>query len=336
MNNKQQSQNSQQQSFPATTGNSTGDLLLSRYAECVFWMSRYLERAENLARLLDVTYSFSAASVNEQNWRSVLALHHDEKLFAEHYDTLSAVNVIRFYLTDELHSNSFISCLYHARVNASQLRPAISTEMWVQINTMYNQMRDLAKGTITPENLWHVLSDIRQQCQTFTGITEGGLYRDQSWYFYVIGKQLERADQTTRLLDIKYHLLLPSLQDVGSTIDASQWFALLRAANGYHAFRREYPYAVAPSTVAGFLLLDKRFPRSVRPCMDTVSFALERLYQQSGLGAAKDIIALNETMLVEMRRTPIDTVIAQGLHEYLDKIQLHLIDVSNDIASAFF
>jgi uncharacterized alpha-E superfamily protein len=313
-----------------------GDLFLSRYAECMFWMSRYLERIENLACLLDVTYSFSPASQNEQNWQSVLALHYDEEAFRSRYLKLTAKNVIRFYLVDDSHENSIFSCLQLARINASQLRPVISVEMWVQINIMYNNLRDLSARAVAPRELSHILSTVREQCQTLAGMAEGGLYRDQGWYFYLAGKQLERADQTTRLLDIKYHLLLPALEKVGSTIDASQWFSLLRAASGYHAFRREYPYVVNPATVAGFLLLDRRFPRSVAACIDTASYALEKLSGHFGLDFADEVISLNQALSGQFRQTSIETIIAQGLHEYLDRIQLHIVHMSERIALRFF
>ncbi len=312
------------------------DCYLSRNAECIFWMSRYLERAENLARLLDVTYSFSPASQNEQNWQSVLALHTDEVPFAARYLKLTATNVARFYITDDSHENSILTSLHLARLNASQLRPVISTEMWIQINTMYNGMRGLAERAIAPQDLGNVLADIRKQCQLFSGISEGGLYRDQGWYFYLIGKHLERADQGTRLLDIKYHLLLPFLEAVGSTIDASQWFSLLRAAGGYHAFCREYPQRVNPSTVAGFLLLDPHFPRSVKASIATVAYALEKLHQHYDLPKITDITTLNKTLLTQLGQDSIQTIISKGLHEYLDKIQLHIIDISTHIARQFF
>jgi uncharacterized alpha-E superfamily protein len=312
------------------------DLYLARYSECSFWISRYMERIENIARVLDVTHTFSPASLNEQNWESVLALNSDEETFAERYETLTAENVIRFYLTDASHPGSILSCMHAARINASQIRPVISTEMWIQINTMYNTIRTRIKKDVAPEELWFILADIRNQCMMFAGCAESGLYRDQGWYFYMLGKYIERADQTTRLLDIKYHLLLPSPDAVGSTIDASQWFSLLRAASGYHAFRREYPYVISPTTVAGFLLLDRRFPRSVTACLATVSHALKKLQSQFNLVQTRDISALNEVLRTKLKSDSIEKIISGGMHEYLDKVQLHLTKLSNHIASHYF
>jgi uncharacterized alpha-E superfamily protein len=201
---------------------------------------------------------------------------------------------------------------------------------------MFNSMRDLSIRPIARQDLSNILSSIRRQCQTLAGITEGVLYRDQGWYFYLLGKHLERADQTTRLLDIKYHLLLPNTEAVGSTIDASQWFSLLRAASGYHAFRREYPYVVNPSTVAGFLLLDRHFPRSVSACIDTVGYALEKLHGQCELEQAESIIEMNHTLSQQLRHERIESIIAQGLHEYLDRVQVQLMHMSGHIGKYFF
>lgn len=312
------------------------EIYLARYADCIFWMSRYLERAENLAALLDVTYRFSPGSSNEQNWHSLLMLHCDEEIFNERYPAITADNVARFYFCDNSHSSSIISCLNAARFNARQLRSVISTEMWIQINTLYSDLIKIANEPIEPEDLWWMLTGLRKQCQMMTGIAEGTLYRDQGWYFYLIGKYLERADQTTRLLDIKYHLLLPSVEAVGSTIDSAQWFALLRAASGYHSFWREYPYAIKPSTVAGFLLLDKRFPRSVVASINAMGEALHGLHHQFSISKAKEITALNEELLQQLKKDPISAIIRYGLHEYLDHIQLRLMHISEKIATRFF
>lgn len=312
------------------------DTFLARHANCIYWVGRYLERAENLARLLEITYIFTPASMGAQNWQSVISLHEDEKAFATRYSAVNATNAIRFYLSDRSHPNSIMSCLETARGNASQLRAVISTDMWVQINVMYNDMLAIAEKPISMPDLNHALSRIRRQCQTHHGLAEGTLYRDQGWYFYLLGKYMERADQITRLLDIKYHLLLPSPEDVGSVIDASQWFALLRAANAYHAFRREHPYVISPATVAGFLLCDRRFPRSASCCLKTVSNALGKLQRDYQLPQIEGIITQSDSLRHQLLSTGIDQIIGAGLHEYLDHIQMQLSAVTQQISGQYF
>jgi uncharacterized alpha-E superfamily protein len=147
---------------------------------------------------------------------------------------------------------------------------------------------------------------------------------------------IERADQITRLLDIKYHLLLPSKDAVGSTIDASQWFGLLRAASAYHAFRREYPYVISPTTVAGFLLLDKRFPRSLAFCIDELNHYLSCLQQQHLLKNTEDIYSLNKQFASALSSQTIESIITRGLHEYLDELQRHLIIITDRLTLGLF
>jgi uncharacterized alpha-E superfamily protein len=309
--------------------------LLSRQAENIFWMARYLERAENLLRLMDVTQVFSPGSVNEQNWQSILQIHEDEKAFYASYKTLTGANVIRFYLTDENNPNSVMSCVQLARHNASTLRSIISTEMWVQTNVLYNYLRGITLDDFESQDFSELFSRLRRRCQAHTGITEGTFYRDQSWYFYLLGKQLERGDQVTRLLDIKYHLLLPSLEDVGSSFDTLQWFALLRAAGGYHAFRRETPHVLSPTTVAGFLLHARRFPRSLASCFMLSKDAFYSLIRDYGLQAAEEGYEISGDLIHQLEKRPVEAIIAQGLHEFLDQMQLGIIFATNTCTKMF-
>ena len=310
--------------------------LLARQAENIFWMSRYLERSENLLRLLEVTQVFTPGAINGQNWQSILQLHESEAAFLKHYPVANAANVIRFNLVDESNLNSVMSCVQQARHNASTLRAIISTEMWVQTNVLYNQMRNVDLAAVEEQDLYELFARLRRKCQAHAGITEGTFYRDQSWYFYVLGKQLERADQITRLLDIKYHLLLPSLEDVGSSFDTLQWFALLRAAGGYHAFRRETPAVLNPATVAAFLLHAKRFPRSVAYCLQTTKEALYALIRDYNLQTAEEAYEIVNDLAHQIEKRSIDDIIiGQGLHEFLDFIQLSVIQLTNTLSRLF-
>src|SRR5262249_6491118 len=223
------------------------DVLLARYADCIFRLARYVERAENLARILDVHETFSRDGRGGQNWRSIVQLNSDEERFFATHDAASVNTVVNFYVIDAGNPTSIVSTIRFARENARTLRPLISTEMWVQLNVFYNRLVDLRPADLSPGNLASLLATIKEACQTHAGITEGTFFRDQGWYFYQIGRYMERADQTTRLLDIKYHLLLPSISDVGSPVDVSQWNALLRSAAGYHAYRRLHAASTTPA-----------------------------------------------------------------------------------------
>jgi len=188
----------------------------------------------------------------------------------------------------------------------------------------------------SPAALSHLFAKIKEGCQTHTGITEGTFFRDQSWYFYQIGRMLERADQTTRLVDIKYHQLLPRATDVGSPVDISQWNTLLRSAAGYHAYRRVHPSGMSPGTVAGFLLLHPSFPRSVTTCVTVVEQLIHELRQRFHLrGGNTSLESLDEIRSFTEGRA-IEDFLRLGLHEALDHIQVQLGSVAGALAKDFF
>jgi uncharacterized alpha-E superfamily protein len=312
------------------------DVLLARYADCIFWLARYVERAENLARILDVNETFSRDSRGGQNWRSIVQLNSDEDRFLKTHDAATAHSVLNFYVIDADNPTSIVSAIRFARENARTLRPLISTEMWVQLNVFYNRLVGLRAEDLTPGNLSSLFASIKEGCQTQTGITEGTFFRDQGWYFYQIGRYIERADQTTRLLDIKYHLLLPSPSDVGSPVDVSQWNALLRSAAGYHAYRRLHAASTTPSRVAGFLLLNTAFPRSVHHCVREVGRLLNEVKSRYSLRRGNDAAEELDRLQVLFGTLDITTILQDGLHEFLDSLQGQLIALTRELSMAFF
>lgn len=312
------------------------DVLLARYADCIFWLARYVERAENLARILDVNETFSRDSRGAQNWRSIIQLNSDEEHFFETGREVSAQSVLHFYVVDADNPTSIVSTIRYARENARTLRPLISTEMWVQLNVFYNHLATIDADELMPARLSALFATIKEACQTHTGITEGTFFRDQGWYFYQLGRYIERADQTTRLLDIKYHLLLPDIADVGSPTDVSQWNALLRSAAGYHAYRRLHAASTTPARVAGFLLFNQAFPRSVHHCVRETARLLGEVKSRYSLRGGNDAAEELDRLRAVLGTLTIREILSQGLHEFLDVIQQQLIAVSRDLSIAFF
>jgi len=310
--------------------------LLARYAEGLFWMARYLERTENLARVLDVTQTFEASGRPSQAWESVVRINADEEEFARRYGQATPEAVRRFYLLDADNPTSIPASVAAARQNARTLRPVISTEMWTQLNVFHGWAAALTEEEVAGDGLSRLCARIKESVQLNTGITEGTFYRDQGWHFLQLGRVIERADQTTRLLDIKYHLLLPSLADVGSALDLSQWHALLRAAAGYHAFRRVHPRGLTPRAVADFLLLDGAFPRSVLLCVRQAEWTLEQLRARYGLGATREAAERIEELRGGLEEHGIDRIVDAGLHEFLDWVQRMLIAIAGAVGTAFF
>ena len=299
-------------------------------------MARYVERAENLARVLDVNETFSRDTQGGQNWRSVLQLYDDGERFFARHDEASAAAVTYFYVLDPENPGSILSAIRMARENARTLRPLISTEMWVQLNIFYNRLRALTADDLREPRLVRLCGFIKESCQAHTGITEGTFYRDAGWSFYQMGRNLERADQTTRLLDVKYHMLLPSPAAVGSPVDISQWNAVLRSASGYHAYRRVRPSGMTAASVAGFLLFHAVFPRSVHACVRALGDGLADLRANGALEAGTQAVSEVEVLLASLKSERIDAVIARGLHEYIDGIQIRLMAVAAALGHEFF
>jgi uncharacterized alpha-E superfamily protein len=311
-------------------------LLLSRYAEALFWLARYMERIENLARILDVTDTFVRHGVDQSGWRSIIQINADEERFNERYGKPTAATVAQFYLVDRENPTSILSSLFAARENARTLRPLISTEMWSQINIFYNRVRLLTAADAAPSRVSGLCAYLKEQCQAHAGITDGTFYRDQGWAFYCIGKYIERGDQTSRMVDIKYHTLLPKVDDVGSALDVSQWHALLRTASGYHAYRRIHPSGMTPESVAGFLLMNHSFPRSITLCLHQIEIYLSQLSSGYGLRGAYAAQERLDGLRAAMMDQSIEQILARGLHEFLDWVQLQFIGLQSAMAENFW
>jgi len=312
------------------------ETLLARYAESLFWLARYVERAENLARILDVNATFARDRRGDQDWLPVVQINADQQRFAERHPAPTTEAVLGFYVTDRGNPNSIASAVAAARENARALRPVISTEMWAQLNVFHKWLAGLDADAMAPGSLARLFARIKESCQAHTGITDGTLYRDQGSYFYRLGRHIERADQTTRLLDIKYHLLLPSPAAVGSPVDVAQWDALLRSATAHHAYLRVVPGGVSPARVAGFLLLQPHFPRSVAFGVSEADRLLEVLRTRHGLPGGGAAAAQLARLKATLGTIPIKEVIAQGLHEFLDGVQRSLIAVTDSLSDDFF
>lgn len=298
-------------------------------------MGRYMERAENLARILEVNETFARDVRGANDWLPILKLHRDEEVFFERYKKASSEDVVRFYIIDPDNSNSIFSVVRAARENARSIRHLISLETWVQLNVFYNWVGSLTARSLRLSELSRICGRIKEGVQLHSGIVTGTLYRDQVWSFYRLGVFTELADQITRLVDIKYHALLPSWKDVGSPIDIAQWNALLRSASAYHGYRRVYPATMTPTTVAGFILLSPRFPRSLPHCVHNIESTLDGLLQNEDL---RDVTFPRDGIdqLKALTSRSAEDVVTAGLHEYLDDVQLALLDLGAQVSETFF
>jgi uncharacterized alpha-E superfamily protein len=317
--------------------------LLARYAESMFWLARYIERAENLARILDVQETFARDWRGGHDWRVVLAINADSERFTRGRAGADAAAVLHFYVLDRENPTSIVANLHAARENARALRPLISTEMWTQLNMFYNRVAALGPADIVEERLARVCAMIKEGCDAHAGITAGTLYRDEAWGFYEAGAGLECADQTTRLLDVKFltsEALAesdPSVGRPGSAADVGYWTALLRSAAGYQAFRRRHPRGMTPEQVALFMLCDAAFPRSVACGIGRVEEQLQRLRRHAGLRAAGLPLEHLDGVRDDLHVDKVTAVIrANGLHGFNDWLQRGLAELTRLIGRAFF
>lgn len=297
-----------------------------------------MERAENLARLLAVAEGFATGDDEKAAWRGVLDTFSDGPAFEKTGKPISGLNVARWYFIDKKNPNSIASALASARENARALRHITPTETWKQINMLHALVAGLTARQVTLPKLTDLCEQVRLGCQAHQGGVDGAWYRDEAWLFHRMGCDVERADQTTRLIDVKYHQLVrPEAggADSLSPPDIAWWNSLLRSASSYHAFRRRFPLSAGPAEAAAFLLFDEDCPRSVRM---SVNAAAERLRElEVDYGAAPDarlnstraalVVLLGEVNSVEPGR---------ALHTYLDDVQLELIAFADALAERYF
>ncbi len=310
--------------------------MLSRVADSIYWMNRYVERAENIARFVDVNLTLlldSPIGVSQQ-WKPLILTTGDLSIFQERYGEATADNVIRFLTFDRTYPNSIVSCLHAARENARSVREIISSEMWQQINAFYHFVNDAANAETL--NFQTFFSEVKLSSHLFAGIASATMTHNEGWHFGLMGRWLERADKTSRIVDVKYFILLPSVRDVGTTLDQLQWIALLRSASAYEMYRKRGLHRITPTSVAEFLVLDREFPRSIRYC---IRQAERSLHQITGTPEGTWNTPVERSLgklRSDLDYLTIDDVMESGLHEFLDNLQRRMNEVGIKLSETFF
>ncbi len=311
--------------------------MLSRVADSIYWMSRYIERADNVARFVNVNLNLMLDSDvgQEQQWRPLINTSGDHKTFDKKYGEATQENVIHFLAFDPENPNSILSCLRSARENARTVREIITSSMWQQLNEFYFFVRDAASKPDEVESLSRLFQQIRRGAATFMGLTDGTMTRGEGWHFSHLGRMLERADKTSRILDMKYFILLRSVNEVGAPIDHIQWGAVLRSASAFEMYRKEF-VRVSPMRVVEFLLFHHAFPRSVRFCLHS---AKDSLYAISGTPDGQvrnDAERQLGSLCADLTFFKLDEVVESGLHEYLDQLQDRMNTVGEEVFQTFY
>ena len=310
--------------------------LLARNAEHLFWLARYIERATSLARIIETHSSHGRASADDLTWAWLVALYSDAAPFAKSYADLSSKNVVQFYVADTSNPGSIRFCVKAARENARALRAVIPTEMWVQLNGFHNRLAALGADDFDLVTLARTCGTIKDGCYSQLGVVDSTLYRDEGERFFRLGLMIERADQTSRLLDVKFAQLATGRDGHGTIADTTFWALILRSAAAYQAFRRHEPQGADPARVARFLLANSSQPRSIAYCVDGIQAVLEDLRRVYGLRHARGALELVDTLSGGLETAADDPDLVGRLHSINDWLQQRLIELTTELSATFF
>ena len=308
--------------------------MLSRTAERIFWLSRQMERAENTARILGVTSNlvlFGTEDVQDQNMLAPLSITGTEDAYFERHDKLTLPAVIEFLALDEKNPSSIYSCLKWARENAHAVRWQITSEMWETLNATWLEVRAMPRSRVTGAGATQFFDWVKDRSHLFRGVTYGTIVRGEAFDFSRLGTFLERADNTARILDVKYHILLPSVADVGGALDYYQWAALLRSVSAFETYRALYRDQIFPIKVAQLLVLERRMPRSLSACFAEITEAMDRMRGQADLAAKR----LANELHARLTYADIEEVFQNGLHEFLTSCLEDINDLGSRVQRAY-
>ena len=311
--------------------------MLSRVANSIYWMCRYIERAENVARFIIVNLNLllDMPSERSKHWEPLVMTTGDRDFFEARYPTYDREQVMRFLTFDRDYPNSILTCLAVARENGRSIREIISSEMWEHLNTFYLELaasHSPAQALQDPHRFYKI---IQMRSHLFTGLMDCTMSHGEAWNFARIGMMMERADKTSRILDVKYYMLLPQADLVNTPIDNIQWMAVLKSASAFEMFLKRHHH-ITPRSVADFLIFDDQFPRSIRHCASKAQICLHRI-TGSALGSAHNAAEKRLGRLkADLEYSDIDEVIKNGMHEYLDNLQTRLNQVDTAIGATFF
>lgn len=306
--------------------------MLSRVASNIFWMARYLERAENTARVINVNSHLllDLPKTVKLGWEPIVDILSVREDFYDHYEQADEHSVVKYMVSDKNNPGSIINSLTNARENARTIREIIPRESWEQINALYLSAKKNCQSILGRRHRYESLIGVIRGNQTITGMLSGTMTHDEGYAFLRMGRNLERGDMTTRIIDVRSATLLPELQHEQSAFDNIQWMGVLKSMSAYQMYRREMRLRINRADVLKFLLLESRFPRSLVHTMEQVKAFLQALPRHDN--AIKPIDALN-AQLLEARPQSLKQ---ERLHEFIDDMQLGLIRIAEQISDTYF
>ena len=304
--------------------------MLSRTADHLFWMSRYTERAENTARLLDVNYQTSllpqSAGVDQVGWEGLLRISELMQHYQHQHGDISAKNVLHFMVRDESNPSSIVSCLKAARENARAVRGVLTTELWETQNQTWLELQRLLKGNSFEKDPSEFFEWVKFRSHLSRGVAIGTMLQDEAFHFYRMGTFLERADNTARLIDVKFQAVESDFYGAASEADQEldfyHWSAILRSVSGFEVYRKVYRTVITPERVAELLILRPDMPRSLLACMNEVVNNLKAVSNDT----SADTERYAGKLRAELQFGRIDEIVANGLHafltQFLDRVNM--------------
>ena len=312
--------------------------MLSRVANSIYWIGRYLERAENYARFLDVNFNLMLDLPKDQKeqWLPLIQITGDLEFYNTRYKDYNKHDVIHFMAFDEGNPSSIISSISKARENAREIRENIIKETWEKLNELYLYVKNVAESSEWMEgDPIPFFTSVKEYVMLINGIGYATVARTEGWYFRLLGVYLERADKTSRIVDVKYHVLLPTPTLVGTPLDYLHWSAMLKSVSGFNTYRRLYGNLEA-SKVVDFLLLNNMFPRSVFHCIMEAEECLRNISGNNSRGFTNSPEKTIGELRSKLEFTTVEEIIDYGLHQYIDQLQVKIINISNEVNDTFF
>jgi len=309
--------------------------MLSRTADHLYWMARYTERAENLARMLEVNYRMSLlpqpADVVEQGWAATLTIVGLMEAFKQRFEAVTPLNALEFMAFDRDNPSSIHGCILAARENARAVRGTLTSEIWETLNATWLEMRTRSRLAVSQTEMGSFFEWVKDRSHLARGVVQGTMLRDEAWHFTWLGTYLERGDSTARILDVKYHLLRPRGEQTGSVTEYYQWSALLHSVSAFEIYRRVYRDLMTPRRVAELLVLRDDMPRSLRRCLTQVYTHLAAVTNDSSAETERRAGELQASLHFGR----IESIFELGLHEYLVQFLSRTADLGERISRDF-
>lgn len=295
--------------------------MLSRTADSLYWLARYMERAENVARILSAGHRMASLSPRtggvSNEWQSTLVAAGCEPAYRAIYGEIAADTAIDFLVRDERNPSSVLSCFEVARKNAREVRTALTADMWETLNETWLELSRFELAKLSPDGLLRFLEWVKQRALLFNGAYQNTMLRNDAFWFVQVGTYLERADNSARILDVKYHVLLPQGEGVGGAVDHCQWESILRAFSAVRAYHWVYTDRISPMNVAELLILRPEMPRALLHCTAELTAALDQL--ATLYGRRCECHRLAGELHARLRFGRIEAIFQLGLHEFLTR-----------------